>query len=101
MPQARDLGRFLQPPSPPARAAKADLSTRVGPVEFSTLGAMVVVRCPQDLDPLMRKAGGMWDPGGRRWLIMRRRIGPVVRELRRVTDPLFRQAGMDLDGEHT
>jgi len=101
MPQARDLGRFLQPPSPPARAAKADLSTRVGPVEFSTLGAMVVVRCPQDLDPLMRKAGGMWDPGGRRWLIMWCRIGPVVRELRRVTDPLFRQAGMDLDGEGT
>jgi len=27
-----------------------------------------------------------------------RRIGPVIRALRRDTDPLFRQAGMDLDG---
>jgi hypothetical protein len=26
-----------------------------------------------------------------------RRIGPVVRALRRQTDPLFRQAGIDLD----
>jgi len=34
---------------------------------------------------------------GRRWLIMRRRIGPVIRELRRSTDPWFRQAGMELD----
>jgi hypothetical protein len=25
------------------------------------------------------------------------RIGPVIRELERATDPLFRQAGMDLD----
>jgi hypothetical protein len=28
----------------------------------------------------------------------RRRIGPVLREHRRVTDPLFRRAGLDLDG---
>jgi hypothetical protein len=34
---------------------------------------------------------------GRRWLIMRRRIGLVIRELRRSTDPWFRQAGMELD----
>jgi hypothetical protein len=27
------------------------------------------------------------------------RIGPVIRTLRRSTDPLFRQAGIDLDGE--
>jgi hypothetical protein len=40
-----------------------DLPARVGPAEFSTLGAMVVVRCPHDLDPLMRKAGGLWEPG--------------------------------------
>jgi hypothetical protein len=76
-----------------------NLPTRIGPAEFSTLGAMVVVRCPHDLDPLMRKAGGLWEPGGRRWLIPRHRVGPLVRELRRATDPLFRQAGMDLDGE--
>ena len=60
---------------------------------------MVVVRCPHDLDPLMRKAGGLWEPGGRRWLINRGRMGPLIRNLRRVTDPLFRQAGMSLDGE--
>ena len=39
----------------------------------------------------------MWEPGSRRWLIERYRIGPVLRALRRVTDPLFRQAGIDLD----
>jgi hypothetical protein len=61
------------------------------------LGGMVAVRCPRELDPLMKKAGGMWEPGGRRWLIGRRRIGPLVRALRRATDPLFRRAGMDLD----
>jgi hypothetical protein len=31
--------------------------------------------------------------------IERRRIGPVIRTLRRTTDPLFRQAGLDLDDE--
>ena len=46
-----------------------DLPARVGPAEFSTLGAMVVVRCPHDLDPLMRKAGGLWEPGGSRALL--------------------------------
>jgi hypothetical protein len=35
----------------------------------------------------------------RRWLIERRRIGPVLRAPRRDTDPLFRQAGIDLDGD--
>jgi hypothetical protein len=39
----------------------------------------------------------MWDPGGRRWLIQRRRIQPLLRNLRRDTDPLLRQAGIDLD----
>jgi hypothetical protein len=59
-----------------------DLPARIGPVEFSTLGAMVVVRCPQELDPLTRKAGGLWEPGGRRWLIHRGRMGPLFRNLR-------------------
>jgi hypothetical protein len=40
----------------------------------------------------------MWDPGARQWLIERRRIGPVIRALERTTDPLFRQAGIHLDG---
>jgi hypothetical protein len=47
----------------------SDLPARIGPTEFSTLRTMVMVRCPHDLDPLMRAAGGLWEPGGRRWLI--------------------------------
>ena len=80
-------------------AGRVVIPTRIGPVEFGTLGGMVAVRCPRDLDPLMRQAGGQWEPGSRRWLIERRRIGPVLRELLRTTDPLFRRAGMDLDGK--
>jgi hypothetical protein len=29
--------------------------------------------------------------------VERRRVGPLIRNLRRATDPLFRQAGVDLD----
>jgi hypothetical protein len=79
-----------------ASAANA-LPSRIGPAEFGTLGGMVAVRCPRDLAPLMHQAGGMWEPGSRRWLIERRRIGPVIRNLRRDTDPLFRRAGISLD----
>jgi hypothetical protein len=75
-----------------------DLPVRVGPAEFTALGAWVTVRCPHEYDALMRLAGGVWDPGGGRWFIDQRRIGPVIHELRRRTDPLFRQAGIDLDG---
>jgi hypothetical protein len=74
-----------------------DLPARIGPAEFSILGGMIAVRCPHDLDDVMRRAGGRWEPGTRQWLIERRRIGPVIRTLRRSTDPLFRQAGIDLD----
>ena len=73
------------------------LPPRVGPAEFGMLGGMVAVRCPRELAPLMRQAGGQWEPGSRRWLIERRRIGPLIRALRRTTDPLFRRAGIDLD----
>ncbi len=73
------------------------IPARVGPVEFGELGAMIAVRCPRDYDPIMRKAGGLWEPGSCRWLIERRRIGPVIRALRRTTDPLFRWAGLNLD----
>ena len=45
----------------------------------------------------MRKAGGLWEPERRRCLIERWRINPLIRNLRRATDPLFRQAGIDLD----
>jgi hypothetical protein len=77
--------------------AASDLPASIGPAEFSTLGAMVAVRCPSELAPLMRQAGGLWEPGSRRWLIERRRIRPLIRNLRRATDPLFRRVGMNLD----
>jgi len=74
------------------------IPAHIGPVAFGSLGAWITVRCPRDLAPLMRRAGGLWEPGSRRWLMIeRRRIGPVIRALRRQTDPLFRQAGIDLD----
>ena len=100
----RDLARFLQSPTHRESAARqqaalAELPSRIGPAEFSTLGALVAVRCPHDLDRLMKKAGGLWEPGSRRWLIEPRRINPLIRDLRRATDPLFRHAGTDLNGE--
>jgi hypothetical protein len=79
------------------RRSADDVPTRIGPAEFGTLGALITVRCPRDFDHLMRQAGGQWDPGSRRWLIERRRIGPLLRALRRQTDPLFRRAGISLD----
>jgi hypothetical protein len=79
-------------------AAVADLSSRVGPVELEQFGAKwVAVRGPSEFDGLMRRKGGLREAGSRRWLIPRWRINPLVRELRRATDPLFRQAGMSLD----
>jgi hypothetical protein len=74
-----------------------DLPARIGPAEFSILGGMIAVRCPHELDDVMRRAGGRWEPGTRQGLIERRRIGPVIRTLRRNTDPLFRRAGIALD----
>jgi hypothetical protein len=44
------------------------LPGKVGPAEIALVGALVAVR-PSDLDLWMQKAGGLWDPGGRRWLI--------------------------------
>ena len=75
---------MLTPPALPAR---------IGPVEFSDLGGMVAIRCPQDFVPILQRAGGVWEPGSHR-LVERRRVGP---SLRRATDLLFRQAGTSLD----
>ena len=81
---------MMRSPPPP-------LPARIGPVEFAEFGRMVAVRCPRELAHVMQRAGGVWEPGSRRWLIDRRRVGPVIRALERETDPLFRQAGMSLD----
>jgi hypothetical protein len=75
-----------------------DIPTHVSPAEFSALGAMIAVRRPAELVPLVQKAGGTWEPKSRRWLVERRRIGPLIRNLHRATDPLLRRAGIDLDG---
>ena len=73
---------------------------RIGPVELEPFGAKwVAVRCPSDFNELMRLNGGLREAGSRRWLILRRRVKPLVRELLVATDPLFRWAGIDLDGE--
>ena len=76
-----------------------DLPSRVGPCEFGELGKLVTVRCPKELAHILQRAGAVWEPGSRRWLVQRRRIGPVIRSLDRATDPLFRHAGIDLDGD--
>lgn len=70
---------------------------QVGPCEFGQLGRLVTVRCPRELDPLVRQAGARWEPASRRWLVEPRRVGPLVRALRRITDPLLRHGGLDLD----
>ena len=73
------------------------LPQHVGPAVFSELGRMVAIRAPREFDGVFRQAGGVWEPGSRRWLIERRRVGPVIRALRALTDPLFRRAGLPLD----
>ncbi len=69
----------------------------IGPCRFGRVGFWITVQCPSVFDPLMLEAGGVWEPGQRRWLLRLHRLGPVLRKLRRQTDPLFRQAGVDLD----
>jgi hypothetical protein len=41
------------------------LPHRIGPVEIERLGSLFALRCPHDLDSLMRSAGGIWEPGSR------------------------------------
>ena len=53
------------------------------------------MQCPREL--LDAQGRGVWEPGARQWLVERRRIGPVIRELEGTVDPLFRQAGIRLD----
>ena len=71
-----------------------DVPPQIGPAEISTLGNLIAIRAPRELDAIFRRAGGQWEPGSRRWLIERRRIGPVIRALREATDGLFRSAGV-------
>ena len=82
-----DLLRQRVPPIP----------EQVGPCQFGRLGSWITVGCPRELDELLMEAGAVWEPGDRRLLLRLHRLGPVLRALRRRTDPLFRQAGLDLD----
>jgi hypothetical protein len=55
------------------------LPAQIGPCQLIPFGEKwIAVCCPSDLDPLMRRAGGLREPGSRRWLIERRRIGPLA-----------------------
>jgi hypothetical protein len=74
-----------------------NIPTSIGPVVLGMLSRWVTVRCPRRYDELMQRAGAVWDHGARQWLIERRRIGPVRRELEHTVDPLFRRAGIRLD----
>jgi len=64
---------------------------------YARLGRWVIVRCPPEFNPLMRRAGGTWETDRQRWRVHVRRIDFVIRVLHRVTGPLFRQARVDLD----
>jgi hypothetical protein len=73
------------------------LPSRIGPVEFVMLAGMVALHCPQDFVPISEARRSDVRTGSRRWLVDRRRIGPVIRALGKATGPLFRHAGMSLD----
>jgi hypothetical protein len=82
------------PRNSPARAGSPSFPpppwtfpTQIGTCQFFPFGhRMIAVRCPSEFAPLMRRAGATWDPGSQRWLIHMRRVGPVIRALRRQTD---------------
>jgi hypothetical protein len=63
------------------------------------MGTWITVQCPREFDTLMMEAGGVWEPGERRWLLRLHRLGPVLRALRREADPLFRHQGINLDAD--
>jgi hypothetical protein len=78
-------------------AAVPPIPERIGPCRIGRLGAWITVQCPGEFDALLMDAGAVWEPGERRWLVSLRRLGPVLRKLRRQSDPLFQRAGVDLD----
>jgi hypothetical protein len=78
----------------PRRIAIPPLPMHIGRAEFRSSGALVAVRCPSELEPFIRSAGGEWDTGARHWLIERRRVGPLVRRgLRRDRSVVPRGSG--------
>jgi hypothetical protein len=65
----------------------SDLPTHVGPCDIGLLGKQIAVQCPKELAHILQRAGAVWEPGSRRWLVQRRRIRLVIRALERATDP--------------
>ena len=55
-----------------------DLPTHVGRCR-SALGRQVAVQCPKELAYILQRAGAVWEPGSRRWLVQHRRIGRTIR----------------------
>ena len=74
-----------------------DPPRQIGPCQFEPFAGWIAVRCPREYDRLCEMAGGAWEPGSRRWLIVPRRIGPLLAQLVSQTDPLFRWGGVDCD----
>jgi hypothetical protein len=70
---------------------------RVGSVELVALGRLVAVRCPAELEHILRRAGAKWEPDSRRWLVRRQRIASVVRALEAATDRCSAASGRSLD----
>lgn len=82
--RARIFAANLSPNDPAAASleafAKALMHTippRIGPCELVPFAKLVALRCPRDLAPLAKQAGGQREPGSRRWLIETRRLGPL------------------------
>ena len=71
-----------------------DLPHQIGPCQLVELGALVAIRCPSDLDGILRRAGATREPGS---LLSPARAAKLVPKLRRSTDTLFRRAGLNLD----
>jgi hypothetical protein len=89
---------------------RAEFST--GPLPLLGVVALEQPEMPRhdgqrtDLVPqphIVERAGGVWEPGRRRWLIRRKCMGTLIRALEAstaaaaVTDPLFSWAGVSLD----
>ena len=75
-----------------------DLPMQIGPVRIDAfVGRLLIVVCPAEFAPLLRRSGGMWDQGTKRWMLLRERAPALIEALRDTTDPLFRQAGMNSD----
>ena len=62
---------------------------------------MVAVRCPSDFEPFMRQAGGLWDPGGRHWLVERPAGARAATGDRSAVPPGRSEPGRGLTGEGT